>query len=302
MPKEQSSSLAFSTLGTSFTPRTPCRASSRRATLSSGAMTALDTISSRRQASPRPAGAAVDQRTGARQVQDGARADFRQRLRSRRGAAKVKSIHSLCGLAPVEGSILALVSLASAPSAGAPASAPAPGPAASAPAPALPLRLRLQAAARPRLSGLSTRPARLAACPFEDEGAATAVLTRPARPSQDCCCTEGRSPRVGACAEATLNTRRSHEKSSDVSCRVRGRDPPAGLRRPRAGAAARERGCDGNALKNEDTVERIVLTEKMRLIAAHIAAKHALYTAKEQPCNPTADVCDRVLIQICSQR
>ena len=37
----------------------------------------------------------------------------------------------------------------------------------------------------------------------------------------------------------------------------------------------------------------------MRLVAAqYIAAKDALYTAKEQPCNPTADVCDRVLIQI----
>ena len=94
---------------------------------------------------------------------------------------KVKSIHSLCGLAPVEGSILASVSPASAPSAGAPASAPAPGPAASAPAPAP----AAAAAAAGSSSSVPLRPqyttGAIGGLPVEDEGAATAALTRPPR-------------------------------------------------------------------------------------------------------------------------
>jgi hypothetical protein len=42
--------------------------------------------------------------------------------------------------------------------------------------------------------------------------------------------------------------------------------------------------------KADDTAERIVLTERMRRLAAqYVAAKNALFTAKEQPCNPNKD-------------
>jgi hypothetical protein len=68
---------------------------------------------------------------------------------------------------------------------------------------------------------------------------------------------------------------------------------PVQEQRPERAVAMRDSG------KDEGTVERIVLTEKMQLLAAqYVAAKNALFTAKDQPCNPIADVCDRVKIEI----
>jgi hypothetical protein len=126
------SALAFSTLGTLFHPANTVRALSAGATLSSGAMTALDTdlfakagFAAFRLALQSTYERELDKyKTGLEQIPGD---DFDP------GAEllKVKSIHSLCGLAPVEGSILASVSPASAPAAAPPASAPAPGAAAS---------------------------------------------------------------------------------------------------------------------------------------------------------------------------
>jgi hypothetical protein len=118
------SALAFSTLGTLFHPANTVRALSAGATLSSGATTALDTdlfakagFAAFRAALQSTYENELDKyKTGLEQI-PGDEFDPGAEL------LKIKSIHSLCGVAPVEASILASVSPASAPSASPPASA-----------------------------------------------------------------------------------------------------------------------------------------------------------------------------------